>query len=276
MGGSLGKALLKNSNHSVFGCDINPETVVKAGLTNAITAPLNDENIKEIDILVAALNPRYFYNAVRERAADLKKGCIVIDVGGIKAPTVADMEKLGAEFPNLIFVSTHPMAGREFYGINHAIAGLYEKCSVIIVPVSKDIAAMHTVKNLFFEIGADEIVVSCAAEHDRIIAGTSQLPHIISSSYVTVPQVRDFKGFSAGSYRDISRVAKMNASMWTELIADNRQNILDGLNSYINRLTEFKTALEQNNETAIKQLFEEGNAKKEEFDKLARERKKPE
>jgi prephenate dehydrogenase len=274
MGGSLGKAILKKTAHKVFGADKNSDTAIKAKLVNAISAPLTAENLGKIDILIVALNPRDFYQAVSECADSLKKKCIIIDICGIKTPVISAMEKLSAKYPHLIFVSTHPMAGREFYGINHAIAGLFEKCSVIIVPVNKDIAAMHSVKALFLEIGADEIVVTNAVEHDRIIAGTSQLPHLISSSYVTVPSLNKFAGFTAGSFRDLSRVAKMNAKMWTELILDNRKNVLDSLNPFIERLDVFKKALEAGNEDELKRLFEEGSLKKEEHDKTAREWKK--
>jgi len=273
MGGSLGKAIIKNTEHKVFGYDKNPETLIKAELVGAVSARMSEDNQNDLDILIVALNPRNFYEAVITRADKLKKGCIVIDIAGNKASIIADMVKLSEEFPHLVFVSTHPMAGREFYGISHATAGLFEKSSVILVPVTYDIAAMHTVKKLYLSIGADEVVVSNAAEHDRIIAGTSQLAHIISSSYVTIPSANEFSGFSAGSFRDLSRVAKMNAPMWSELVFDNRKNIMNELTAFTDRLEEFKSALQNGEEKTLLKLFEEGNRKKEELDKANRERK---
>ncbi|MDR3319041.1 MAG: prephenate dehydrogenase/arogenate dehydrogenase family protein [Clostridiales bacterium] len=274
MGASLGKAILKKTGHTVYGYDISEETLLKAGLVGAINYPLADIGCDKLDLMLIAVNPRDFKSAFLAAAHYLKKDGTVADICGNKSQIVADMKALSAEFRELVFIAMHPMAGREFSGVLHSTPTLFERSSALIVPVTMDIAAMQTLKTLLTDIGFGEVLPTTERVHDEIIAYTSQLAHIVSSCYVQSPTAIRHDGFSAGSFRDLTRVARMNPRMWTELIADNRDNVLAELDRFIADMSGFRDALRAGDETALNSFFSEGNEKKTLIEKNTRERRK--
>ena len=273
MGASFGKAF-KKIGHTVYGYDTNRETMLKSGLVGAADAPLADATFGKLDVLIIALNPRAFYGAAKNNAPKLRDGAIVLDIGGNKRAVVADMLKLHAEFPGLNFIATHPMAGREFVGINHSTPAIFENASALMIPVNASIQSAALVKKLFSDIGFFRVLPSDPETHDRIIAYTSQLCHILSSAYVASPTAEYHDGYSAGSFRDLTRVAKMNPKMWTELTVDNRGSLIVELDRLIGRLGEFRSALTSGDEAALEALFTEGNERKAVIEKNTREWKK--
>ncbi len=263
MGGSLGRAIIKHTEHKVFGYDLDPQSMVKGYLLRAYNEELTDANIANMDMVIVALHPENTVKSLKEVFSKLKSGAILCDCCGNKRTVVALMEELRAEYPEVHYVSLHPMAGREFSGIQHSTVGLYDKASIIAVPVHTEIEPLTTVKKLFMDINADRFVVSTPEDHDRIIAYTSQLAHIVSSAYVQNSMSREHLGFSAGSFKDMTRVAKLNANMWSELMIDNADNLSEQISELITSLQNFKTHLDARDYNGLHSILENGVSAKE-------------
>lgn len=271
MGGSLGKAILKFTDHKVYGADTSADAMIKAELVNAISGVLTPENRAEMDIVIFALTPSAARSEMRILCPFFKSGATVIDIAGNKTSIAAEMRLLARKYPQLEFVATHPMAGKEYSGIAHASATMFEHASALFVPVKAEIGTVSKLKELFVSIGFDFIKITTAQEHDRIIAYTSQLAHIVSSCYVNTPTAERHDGFSAGSFRDLSRVARMNPKMWTELLAENKDNVIEELDGLVGRLSEVSEKLKKSDFGGLEKILEQGNAMKEKVDKYSRE-----
>jgi prephenate dehydrogenase len=273
IGGSLARAFKKAGN-TIFGYDISEETMLKAELLNAISYRLEDNNYKELDLLFIAVYPRDFEKVLKNAAPKLKNGTIILDIASTKKEIVDAMQKAVKDYPTLKFIATHPMAGKEFWGINHSSALLFERASLLMAPVKADINDLVCVKKLFSNIGVASVVMTNAKEHDKIIAFTSQLAHLISSSYIKSETAKNHDGYSAGSFRDLTRVAKLNACMWSQLIYDNRENVIKEMDVFIENITKYQNALKSSDEQELKNLLQEGSEKKEIIDKATREWKR--
>jgi prephenate dehydrogenase len=274
MGASFGKAVKKYTRHTVYGGDRDDKTVLKAELTGAIDCRLTEGAYKLLDILLFAVNPRAFCAELPKYLPRLTGGAIVTDVCGDKRNVVRAMRDAAKLYPDIKFIAAHPMAGREFSGVNYAIPTLFEKASVLVVPVTMDIAALAGLKKLFLEIGCAEVLPTNAEYHDKMIAFTSQAAHVISSCYVKSPAAESHDGFSAGSFKDLTRVARLNPEMWTELIMDNADNVLPEVGAMIDRLSEVKRAIEDGDEAELTRLLREGSERKERIDKFTRARRR--
>ena len=228
----------------------------------AISGELNENTAKELDMLIVALFPRQFKNAVAPYLPILKEGAIVTDFCGNKRSVIADMRAFANEYPHLFFVGGHPMAGREFSGIEHAVTTLFDKASMILVPYSQDIAKLETVKKFFLSVGFGEVVLCSAEYHDGMIAYTSQLCHVVSNAFIKNETALSHSGYSAGSYKDLTRVARMNSKMWAELMTDNRDKLSAELDELITNLQKYQVALKNGDEQALFELLEEGNERK--------------
>ncbi|MDR0752429.1 MAG: prephenate dehydrogenase [Christensenellaceae bacterium] len=274
IGGSIGRALIKKTIHTVYGYDISNETMLKASFMSVIHAPLTDSDYALIDILIIALTPDAFIKVANESLHKLKKGAIIMDIAGNKKKIIEAMRQMSITHSELNFIGSHPMAGREFSGINHSSASLFEKASILLVPVSQDISKISLLKQLLLAIGFADVKITSEDVHDKTIAYTSQLAHIISSSYIKSPTARSHDGFSAGSFKDMSRVARLNPSMWTELLSDNSKNLISELDCFINNLNKYRDALSTENRALLYSLLEEGSCIKEHIDKCSREYKR--
>lgn len=259
MGGSFGRTLYKNTDCKVYGYDISESVLLKAQLLNAVHGVLDENSAKEIDLLVISVFPRDFKSVAEKFLPFLKSGATVLDFCGIKRLVIEDMKALHEKYPNINFIGGHPMAGREFSGIDHSVTTLFNKSSMILVPVFADIFIESQLKKFFLSIGCDEVVVTDAETHDKNIAFTSQMCHITSSAFIKSPTAERHFGYSAGSYKDLTRVARMNPEMWTQLVTENSDNILNELNVLIDNLSEYRNAIKNKDEELLKKLFDEGN-----------------
>ncbi|MBQ4098640.1 MAG: prephenate dehydrogenase [Clostridia bacterium] len=267
IGASFGKSLIKNGEHRVYGYDINPDVLLKAELVKAIDEPLTDDNIDGVDLLIISVYPRSFKSVAKKYLEKMRDGAILMDFCGIKRGIEKDMKELSLEYPNVNFIGAHPMAGREFSGIDRSISTLFEKATCVVVPVKADLFVLEKVRDLFLSVGFSEAVFSTAYRHDEIIAFTSQLCHIVSNAFIKSPMASSHFGFSAGSYKDLTRVARLNPEMWTELMIDNRDLLKDELNGLIERLSEYSSALESGDEQKLYDLLKEGSDLKISIDK---------
>lgn len=262
IGGSLGRAIVSKTQHKVYAFDISKKALLDGKLLSAYHQELTKENIGEMDMVFFSLYPNALEDALNEYIPLLKDGAIVLDCCGNKRRVVEQMKGLKAQYPNIHFISTHPMAGREFSGVSHSTVNLFERASFIMVPINAPIQIIALVKAFALEVGFGSVVITTADNHDQIIAFTSQLAHLVSSSYIKSPMASQFMGFSAGSFRDMTRVARLSPEMWAQLTVDNADFLTEEIDQLIKSLTEYKEALQQKDLEKMKELLADGNEKK--------------
>lgn len=267
IGGSIGRAAVKRTEHTVFATDMDESALQKGELLNAFHERLTERNAKDVDLLLVCVYPDGVEGVLDRYVPLLKPGAVVMDCVGVKRSVVGIMEKWQKSYPGIAFLGGHPMAGREFSGVEHAVANLYDKSTCLIVPVHTPIDALVKIKEFFISLGADGLVVTTAEEHDRIIAYTSQLAHVVSAAYVTSPTAKEHYGFSAGSFRDMTRVARLNPEMWTELMLQNADFLSDEVFSLVDRLKKFGEAIKAGDHDRLKALLNESNETKQDVEK---------
>ena len=262
IGGSMAKSIKARTAHTVFGADLNDETLMLARMCGAIDAPLTDENLPQCDILLVAIRPGAAVEWVRRHADYIAKTCILVDLCGVKRAVVDNIVPI-AEEHGFAYIGGHPMAGKERGGFTSATDDLYVGASMILTPDKRtDMQLLETLKTFFLDLGFAGLTFSDPEEHDRIIAYTSQLAHIVSSAYVKSPEAQRRRGFSAGSFRDMTRVARLDEDMWTELFLDDADYLTGELKVLIGHLNEYLDALETRDAEKLHDLLKDGREKK--------------
>ena len=266
IGGSMAKTIRFNTDHDVIGTDTDRTVVMRAKLVEAISTELTDDNIGECDMLIMALYPEDTINVLSQKASLIKKGAYVVDCGGIKEQVCRECKTIADE-NGFIFVGGHPMAGIEKIGFAFSKEDLFKNASMILTPNEDiDIKVLEDLKKFFVGMGFSKITIKTPKEHDEIIAYTSQLAHVLSSAYIKSETADKHRGLSAGSFKDMTRVAYLNETMWTELFMGNRENLINEIDGLINHLTEYKNVLEDKDTQKLKQLLYEGKKRKERID----------
>ncbi len=262
MGGSMAKSIKARTSHTVYGIDLDQETMSLARLCGAIDGPLTGENLARCDLVLVALRPQAAIDWVREKGAGIPKGAILVDFCGVKRVVVEALAPLAEEY-GFSYIGGHPMAGRERGGFTASTEDLYVGASMILTPDQHtDMKLLETLRDFFFDVGFGKLTFSQPEEHDRIIAFTSQLAHIVSSAYVKSPEAQRRRGFSAGSFRDMTRVARLDEEMWTELFLDDADFLTKELGILIGHLEEYREALEARDGERLRSLLRDGREKK--------------
>lgn len=265
IGGSMAKAY-KEAGHTVLAYDIDQASLGYAMLDEIIDGELNFDSIRQCELILVALYPMATIEYLKQAAPYISTDAVVIDLCGTKL-TVCECGFSLAEQYGFTFVGGHPMAGKQFSGIKHSRSSLFKGAPMVLVPpVYDDIAFLDRIKQLLAPAGFGRLSVTTAEKHDAMIAFTSQLAHIVSNAYIKSPTAQNHKGFSAGSYKDMTRVAWLNENMWTELFIENKEPLLFELEYIIKSLTEYKTAIESNDADTLKALLREGRIAKEQVD----------
>ena len=259
MGASFGRALRTKGKAKVFGADIAEDTLLKAELIGAIDEDLDEKSAAELDMLVISVYPRDFKKVAETYLPFMKKGSVVLDFCGIKRNVCKDMKELSISYPDINFIGGHPMAGREYSGIDHSVTTLFEKASMLLIPVRTDIFKEEELKAFFLSVGFGEVVFTTAETHDEIISYTSQLCHIVSNAFIKSPTAQEHHGYSAGSYRDLTRVARLHPGMWSQLMMDNKDKLKTELDLLISNLQKYSDALGAGDEKKLSELLAEGN-----------------
>ena len=263
IGGSLAKAIKKNTQHTCYGLDTDSRAVNSALEQEAIDGEITADRLGICDIVIISLHPLQTIDYLLQNKERFKKGGIVIDTCGVKGAIVSTAEKPLAD-AGVNFLGCHPMAGREFSGFAYSVDNLFEKASFIMTPTESTPAqVVKTVSDFALECGFAKVVVSNTQEHDEIIAFTSQLAHVVSSSYVKSPSLMRQAGFSAGSFKDLTRVAKLNEDMWTPLFLMNQKPLVSELDSIITHLTEYRNAIAHSDADTLHELLKQGRELKE-------------
>lgn len=263
IGGSFCKAIKKNTFHHVFGIDNNKETIKKALECGAIDEEIGVERLNEANLTIICLYPEAIVDFVKANADHFKKGSIVIDSCGVKEYIVNECTPVLDE-KGVIFVGTHPMAGREFSGFDYSMDDLFDGASFIITPSENTPEiAVDLLQTLAGSIKFGKAVVSTPKKHDEVIAYTSQLAHVVSNAYVKSPVMLNYDGFSAGSFQDLTRVAKLNEYMWSSLFMCNKEALLRELDCILNSITEYRDALLANDKERLISILRDGRVLKE-------------
>ena len=263
IGGSLCKALKKYTYHTVAGCDINHD-IENAALRDVALDEVFDGNYEGYDLIVISLFPEGTERFFAENASKIEKNTLITDVCGIKGDFSQRMKKI-AERNGLRYVGIHPMAGKEFGGYYNSTADLFVKANFIIAPfVDSQQSDIDLLNGLAKEVGAGKIVITSPENHDKMIAYTSQLAHIVSSAYVKSPELGLECGFSGGSFQDMTRIATMNEKMWTDLFMQNREHLQYELDTLIDNLKKYSEALKNGDADGMRALIAEGRELKEE------------
>ncbi|MCI5678920.1 MAG: prephenate dehydrogenase/arogenate dehydrogenase family protein [Bacteroidales bacterium] len=261
IGGSMAKAVKKKTEHEVIGWDISETIRYSAILMEAVHGFMEEGNPKDCDIVLIALYPQMTVDYIKEHAKDFKKGAVVVDCAGIKRAVCRQVQSV-AEENGFSFVGAHPMAGVERSGFTYSTADMFNGATLIVTPYTgTDIGMMNALSMFFKKLGFAKLKVATDAEHDQMIAYTSQLAHVVSSAYVKGVLSSNFKDFSGGSFQDMTRVARLNENMWTELFLANGDNLANEIDGLIERMQAYSKAIRAEDADTLRQLLKEGREK---------------
>ena len=265
IGGSLARAYALEG-HTVYAIQRSEPMLSFAMLSGAVHGRLDETTIPECDLILLAIYPGGSAKWLEDNGRLVDSGALVLDLCGIKQEVCKRCFPVARKY-GFTFVGGHPMAGSHFSGFKYSRADLYKGAPMVLVPPRfDDIDLLQRVKDAMAPCGFGMFSVTTAEEHDRMIAFTSQMPHVLSNAFIKSPTARQHKGFSAGSYKDLTRVAWLNAPMWSELFLENRDNLLFELNTYLDSLTAYRDALEARDGERLTALLEAGKKAKEEVD----------
>ncbi len=265
IGGSIVKSARKYTESIIFGTDLDKNTLEKAISEGTLNGELTPQNMGDCDIVMVAIPPVATKKWIEANAENLT-GTTLVDLCGVKR-FICDVAQPLAKKHGFTFVGGHPMAGKEVSGYENASADLFNNASMILTPEDVSDEKVEWLKSFFLSLGFGRVTLSTPDEHDAIISYTSQLAHIASNAYIKSPSAQRQMGFSAGSYKDLTRVAKLDAELWTELFSCNRDYVTDELRVLIENLNEYLQALEAHDDKILRQLLQKGRELKLSADK---------
>ena len=266
IGGSLAKAFKRRDGVRVLAHDIDSTTLGFARLTGDVDDVLDMEKLGECSLLLLCTYPAAAEEYFRAAAPHIPRDTVVIDCLGTKRRICALGFALAEEY-GFTYVGGHPMAGTHNSGYKYAREDLFDGAPMVIVPPRyDDIEFLENIKKLLEPVGFGSITVTTAEKHDEMIGFTSQMAHIVSNAYIKSPTAGGHKGFSAGSYKDLTRVAWLNPEMWAELFLENGDNLLGELDFLIARLGEYRSAIAENDHDTLVRILDEGRMRKKEID----------
>ena len=265
IGGSLARAYAL-AGYSVYAMEKDPSILSFAMLAGAVHGKLNEDTIPLCDLILLAIYPEGSASWLENNAHLISADTLVLDCCGTKEEICSRCFPV-AQRHGFTFVGGHPMAGSQFSGFKYSRADLFKGAPMVLVPpVFDDIQLLDRVKKALSPCEFGFFSIITAREHDKVIAFTSQMPHILSNAFIKSPTAMQHKGFSAGSYRDLTRVAWLNPQMWTELFLENKENLLFELDCYISSLQSYRDALEADDRDTLEALLLEGKLRKEQVD----------
>lgn len=265
IGGSLARAYAK-AGHRVLAAEQNETVLSFAQLAGAVDGALEDSDIPECELLLLAIYPEGSAQWLEQHASLVAKSALVIDCCGIKREICKRCFPLAKQY-GFTFVGGHPMAGSHNSGFKYSRSNLFQGAPMVLVPPRfDDLELLERVKEALVPCRFGSLSVTTAEEHDKMIAFTSQMPHILSNGYIKSPTALGHRGFSAGSYKDLTRVAWLNPQMWAELFLENKDNVLFELDYYIESLQAYRDVIAREDMPALITLLDEGRKRKEEVD----------
>ncbi len=265
IGGSFAKAY-HEAGATVLAWNRSRSVLDFAVMSGAVDAELTEDNIAACDLVLIALYPEATIEWFRRMAPHIGSHPVVLDCGGTKRTICAACFPI-AEEHGVTFLGGHPMAGTQYSGFKNAKATMYHGAPMVIVPPDfDDVLLFDRVKQLLPPAGFSSFSFSTAEAHDELSAFTSQMAHGVSIAYIKSPTADQHKGFSAGSYKDMTRVAWLSPEMWAELFLENKDNLLHELDMFMAHLGEYRDAMARDDLPALTRLLDEGRRRKEEVD----------
>ncbi len=261
IGGSIARAMARGG-HEVYAFDLNADIETFAAIETT-AGTLTDELVPTCELIVLACYPKACVDWLREHADLVSPDAIVIDTGGVKRSICEPCFEIARE-AGITFVGCHPMAGTQFSGYAHSRASMFEGAPMVVCPAPEVrgvecLALVDRLEGLLSPCGFDKFTVTTPERHDEVIAYTSQLAHVVSNAYVKSPTLALRQGFAAGSYRDLTRVARLNPTMWCELFLDDADNLSREISTLIDALEQYKGALEDRDAERLTELLAEGD-----------------
>ena len=265
IGGSFAKAY-HAAGHTVLAFDTDRSTYDFAVLSGTVNGSLTDETLSTCDLILIAVIPSAAVGYLKQHAAHIGPKPVVIDCCGTKRVVCTACFPLAEQF-GFTYLGGHPMAGTHNSGFKYAAATMFHNAPMVLVPANhNDIELLSRVKELLAPAGFSRFSVTTAEQHDEMIAFTSQLAHVVSNAYIKSPTAGLHKGFSAGSYKDMTRVAWLAPKMWAELFLENKDFLMAELNTLIDNLRQYQDAMEHDDLPGLIQLLDDGRKRKEEVD----------
>ena len=265
IGGSFAKAY-HAAGWEVLAVDIDRQMLDFAMLQGAVNGELTEDAQADCDLILIAVYPRAAVEYLQKHGAKIGKKPVVIDCCGTKRVVCEACFPLAEQY-GFTYLGGHPMAGTHNSGFKYATATMYHGAPMVLVPADfNNIELLSRVKELLAPAGFGRFSVTTAEKHDEMIAFTSQMAHVVSNAYIKSPTAGSHKGFSAGSYKDLTRVAWLNPQMWAELFLENKDFLMRELNILIENLQKYELAMEQNDLPGLTALLDEGRRRKEEVD----------
>lgn len=265
IGGSLARAYAK-AGWQVYAVDHDEDMLAFAQVAEVVHESLTPDTIPGCDLILLAIYPEGCIQWLRENGSYVSADALVMDCCGVKRQVVLSCFPL-AQAHGFTFVGGHPMAGTHFSGFKYSRSNLFQGTPMVLVPPRfDDIQLLDRVKGLLQPCHFGSFSVTSAQEHDRMIAFTSQMPHILSNAFIKSPTALNHKGFSAGSYKDLTRVAKLNPQMWAELFLENGDHLLQELDTCLQALSQYRHAIAEKDSEELIRLLAEGVQAKEAAD----------
>ena len=263
MGGSMAMAIRKYTDCEVYGWNRTRSVAEKAAADGTLHGIADEAAIADADLMIISLYPQSTVDFLLEHMPRMKKGCIIVDLVGVKRFLQENLEHAAVD-AGVHFIGGHPMAGKEFSGYAFATPELFQDASMILVPnASSPLWAVDEMDSFFMQLGFGRVVRCSAEQHDHMIAFTSQLAHVVSSAYIKSPEALRHNGYSAGSYKDLTRVAKLNEHMLTQLFLRNAEPLVGEIDEIIRHLTDYRDAIAGGEEERLCALLREGRERKE-------------
>lgn len=265
IGGGYAMALKEAGYTEVYGIDKSKETLKKAKALGIIKEGYEDEQeiVQKADLIVLAIYPNLVKNFIINNKEHFKDGAVITDVTGIKQLFINEIIEILPE--NIDFVFAHPMAGREKKGIDYATNTVFKGANFLITVIDRNKDEnLDLIENLAYKMGFKHVKRICPKYHDEMIAFTSQLPHALAVALINSDvEGRNTGEFIGDSYRDLTRIANINESLWSQLFLGNKENLLEAINNFEKELDKIKLSLESDDKENLEQLFIKSSIRRE-------------
>ena len=268
LGGSYAKVLRRFGFHisAVTKEQSSIDYALREGIIDEGSTELDERMIGEADIVIFALYPHIFVEWIKENQKLLKSGALITDVTGVKCSIVYKVQEMLR--PDVEFIAAHPMAGREVSGVENSTDQMFVGANYIVTPTDKNTAeAINTCMELGRLLGFSNVTTLSPEEHDEMIGFLSQLTHCIAITLMTCNDKEDMEKFTGDSFRDLTRIARINDLMWSELFIENKDALLEQMDLFINKFNELKTMLEAEDVDSMRKMMRHSTERRALFDK---------
>lgn len=268
LGGSYAKVLKRFGFHiSAITLEQNSiDYALKEGIIDEGTTELDADMIGDVDLVIFALYPHVFVEWIEKNQGLLKSGALITDVTGVKGSIVYKIQEMLR--PDLEFIAAHPMAGREVSGVENSTDKMFVGANYIVTPTEKNTqGAIQTCMELGRLLGFSNVTTLSPEEHDEMIGFLSQLTHCIAITLMTCNDKENMEKFTGDSFRDLTRIARINDVMWSELFVANKKALLDQMTLFIDKFNELKTMLETEDVDSMRAMMRHSTERRALFDK---------